>query len=604
MAAAYLLYGQMFSGIWLMDDFPVIVNNPDIRSFGNFLEDYYPGRPLRELSFLLDYTFFGLEPSGYYLQHIFWHGLCGWLVFRVVRQLGAAGPVAWVAALLFLFHPVQVEVVANNSHRKDSLALAFCLISFSTYLSARSVKPLAKRWLIVSALSWGAALLAKQNAVALPFVLAAYELSRLPRLPRRKALWVAGSLSVAGVVGRVVYLAQSPAFQAEIGPALRKLGYFQAATVEQYYLTVLKAWAHMGSKLLYPVDLSMEYTFAVPERWLDPWVLSGILTAVAVGSLFLWALRGSGVVFVALAWLLAFWLPTSNLLGFLSYFAADRYWYAPVVGVALLVAYGLWTLMRQHRSVFVVFCVVILSLLGWTNIQQQGVWCDEVTFHEHLHRVNPDALEGLIGLGNIAMSQGAYAKAAEYFRAAYLRSSQDARIPQSLGYLAYLQGQHERAVAYFQRAIALKPNLVEAYNNLGSLYDDLNQPEQAIAILQKALAVNAHYEKAYTNLGVVYERMGDLQKAEAMHRRALMERPDYGEAHYNLGNTLYHAGRKQEALLAYRQATRFAPELADAWFNYAVVANELGQRSVLPALMAKLRALDAQLAGQLAEELQ
>ncbi len=606
MVGAYLLYMQVFSGVWLMDDLPVLVNNPDIRSFSNFLEDYYPGRPLRELTYLVDYHWFGLEPAGYYIQHIFWHGLCAWLVFLLARQLQAPSAVAWFAALLFLVHPVQVEVVANISHRKDSLALAFCLLSFLVYLRGRiTVSQHGRWWLLTSSLLfWGIALTAKQNALALPLVVAAYELHKLPSHYRRPALQISVTSAGIGLLGWLVYLANSQSFIAEIGPALRKLGYFSSVSVEKYFLTVFKAWAHMGSKLIYPVDLSMEYTFLVPTQWTDPWVVAGLAGGIAAFAGTFWAIRYAALVYLSLVWLLAFWLPTSNLLGHLSYFAADRYWYSPLAGLALLAAYGLWRLLRGNRMVYAVLVGLLLASLCWQSWQQQQLWCDEERFYQHMHRVNPDALEGLVGLGHIAMRQADYDRAVDYFQKAFQRSPQDGRIPHNLGYIAYKQEYHEAALSYFQRALALKPDLVDVHNNLGSLYDDLGQPEKAIEILEQALVINPHFEKAYTNLGVVYERMGQLQKSAEMHSRALRERPDYGEAHYNLGNTLYLAGRKQEALTSYRLATRFSPAHVDALYNYAVVANQLGQAEVLPDLLARLKALDPLLADELVKELE
>jgi tetratricopeptide (TPR) repeat protein len=350
--------------------------------------------------------------------------------------------------------------------------------------------------------------------------------------------------------------------------------------------------------------LSMEYTFTVPERWIDPWVVCGVLGAVVSALGFFWANRRSTAVFLGLVWFLAFWLPTSNLFGHLSYFAADRYWYSPIVGLTLLASYGLWRLLRENLKLFAVLALLLLSLLGGKTWQQQGLWCDADKFYEHMHRVNPESVEGLIGLGNIAQTREDYREATDYLQKAFQRSPGNARITQNLGYVAYMRGQYNAALGYFQRAIAIKPKMVEAYNNLGSVYDDLGRTEEAIDVLEKALAINPHYEKAYTNLGVVYEKLGQLQKAESLHRRALAERPDYGQAHYHLGNTLYHAGRKQEAMQSFLMATQYSPENADALYNYAVVASELDQRGVLPSTLAKLRSISPQLADQLEKELQ
>ncbi|MGE4345524.1 MAG: hypothetical protein AB7F20_14840, partial [Geoalkalibacter sp.] len=49
---AFILYAESFGHQWTLDDFPVIVDNPDVKSWAGFLENSYPGRPLRELSFL------------------------------------------------------------------------------------------------------------------------------------------------------------------------------------------------------------------------------------------------------------------------------------------------------------------------------------------------------------------------------------------------------------------------------------------------------------------------------------------------------------------------------------------------------------------------
>lgn len=603
MAAAYLLYMQMFSGVWLMDDLPVIVNNPDIRSFANFLEDYYPGRPLRELTYLVDYHFFGLEPSGYYVQHLFWHGLCAGLVFLAARLLRAPWPVAWLSALLFMIHPVQVEVVANNSHRKDSLALAFCLMSLCSYLHARNTAPPKKRWLLAALSFWGIALTAKQNAVVLPLVVAACELCRLPPHRRRPALWASVAAGGLGGVGWLVYLGGSQAFKADIGPALRKLGHFSGGGLEEYALTVFKSWAFMASKLIRPVELSMEYAFPVPTHWGDPWVVCGIAGAVIAVLGIFWTCRRSVLICAGFSWFVAFWLPTSNVFGHLSYFAADRYWYAPATGLFLLAAYGTWRLLRGNLAAYTLFATALLSLLGWQTWRQQRLWCDEKAFYAHMQRVNPEALESLIGLGHNAMARDDYPQATEYLQKAFLRSPLDDRIPQNLGHIAYRQGHYDQALNYFQQALALNPADVEIYNNLGSLYDDLNQPQRAVEALERALAINPHFEKAYTNLGMVYDGMGQLQKAEQLHRKALAELPGYGLAHYNLGNTLYHAGRKREALDSYSRASQLDPDNADALYNYAVVAGELGMRDIVPSLVARLKELDAGLAAELEKEL-
>jgi tetratricopeptide (TPR) repeat protein len=609
-AAAYLLFMRSFSGVWLMDDMPVLVNNPDIRSFSNFLENLYPGRPLRELTYLLDYQLFGLEPAGYYLQNIFWHGLNAALVFAVARTLRCPTPVAWFSALLFLVHPIQVEVVSNTSHRKDSLELAFSLVALCCYARGRETKqgrPTSLRegrwWLLAAVTAWGIALSAKQNALALPIVLLCWEIFRLQGRRRLVLAWSMVSLAFAGTVLRIASLASDPLFTDEVQGALRKLGYFAGNSSELYFQTVFKAWAFMLSKLLAPFDLSMEYTFSVPGDWGDPWVVAGLAAAVtaliALGVAFI---RKSQILFVGLSWFICFWLPTSNLFGHLAYFAADRYWYSPSVGLVLVVAYAAWRLLGGRLVLFSALAVFVVTPLVWLSWQQQGVWCDEEAFYEQMNRVNPDALEGLIGLGNKALKDGRLSEASAYFERAFPRNPQDGRILHNLGLIAYRRGEYDRALDAFRQALRVSPELVEVYNNMGSLYDDIGQPQRAVEVLREGLTINPHFEKIYTNLGVVYERMGRLDRAEAMHRRALAENPGYGPAYYNLGNTLYHAGRKDEAMASFARATSYLADDLDAWYNFAAVAGELGRRGEFAVALQRLRSLDAELAAELEAE--
>ena len=81
--AAFVLYAQSFNFNWTYDDFQIIVDNPDIRSWGAFLENQFHSRPLRELTYLLDYRLFGLNPFGWHIQNIFWHGI----KFQVCMQV-------------------------------------------------------------------------------------------------------------------------------------------------------------------------------------------------------------------------------------------------------------------------------------------------------------------------------------------------------------------------------------------------------------------------------------------------------------------------------------------------------------------------------------
>lgn len=448
-----VLYGRTFGFDWTYDDFMVIVDNPDVRSWANFLADGYPGRPLRELTYLLDHALFGLEPAGWRVQQLFWHALCGALLFELARRLTGEVRAGLVAALLFLIHPLQVEVVANLSHRKDSLALAFCLLALLLWMRGyEGRRPWG--WRAGALLAWGVALLAKENAVVVPLLWLLYEWRFVPaperlllRLPAAPVLYPAG-LVAAGVLwcwqqGGAVY------YREYVGHLLKKLEYFGTPDLALYLQTMLKAWAFMALRVVWPADLAVEYLFPVPASWLDPWVLGGLACTAAVIGLTVWGFmrRRPAAVFWG-GWLALFWLPTSNLWP-IAYFAADRYLYPIVAGLAALLGWWLCRTLPRPAALAAVTLAIVLPLAA-VSWQQVGYWRDDDTLHRHALAVSPHSSFLNNELGKIAEKRGDVPAAMGYYRAALERHPGNAAAHYNLGRLYEFSGFLAKALEHYQ----------------------------------------------------------------------------------------------------------------------------------------------------------
>jgi tetratricopeptide (TPR) repeat protein len=459
MVAAFCLYANTFGNGWTYDDFPVVVENPDIRSLGNFFADTYPGRPLREVTFLLDHALFGLNPAGYHIQNIFWHGLNAALLFLLCLRLQTGKIVAAGAALLFLVHPLQVEVVANISHRKDSLVVAFSLLAILAYGKAFDVNGRKYLWLLLSFGLTGVAYLAKQNALAIPVIFLAYEWAYLPRedrfLLRYPALfWVGVLAALSGVGlwydffgGREIQLPLMRSFLAA------KANYFGEFSPALYYLMVLKTWAFMWVKFLLPTALAVEYTYPVPVTVFDPWVL-GALAALGLYVGALWhSARRQPAAFFALVWMGAFWLPVSNLWP-LSYFAADRYMYAPSAGFFILAVLllskvlGTTTLFRS----ILLGGALLLALLTWN---QNKVWRSPETLWTRAYAVSPTSAFALNNLGNIALGKGERLRARDFYARAAEVNPFNPTAHYNLGLIYEGVGDKTRALEHFRRFLKI-----------------------------------------------------------------------------------------------------------------------------------------------------
>lgn len=437
---AFLAYANTFGNGWTYDDFPVIVDNPDIRSWAGFFANSYPGRPLRELTYLLDHSLFGLDPAGWRIQQIFWHGLNACLVFALGRRLQLASWAALLAALIFLLHPLQVEVVANLSHRKDSLALAGSLGSILCYLHLLQAERRRAAWLLAAVVCFALALSAKQSALLVPLICLGYEVLLVPRRQRLLARYpflVAGlalpALVLAGWGWQSVGGWQSLAIEMQDTLSF-KANYFAPVTLAVYYLTVLKSWVFMALRLIWPLDLALEYTFPVARGLLDPWVLAGLLSLLGCLVVLVFSARRWPVVCWLLIVSFCLFLPTANLWP-LTYLAADRYLYAPIAFLALLTGYGLARIPVSRNLVLAAVTLVLLLFAGLTW-QQNQVWQSPKTLWEQALRVNPESSFALNNMGNLALQAGDPGQALAYYQQAAQINPLNPTAHYNLGWLA------------------------------------------------------------------------------------------------------------------------------------------------------------------------
>lgn len=423
MSLAFLLFANTFGNEWTLDDFPVLVNNPDIRSIENFLQDQRSVRPVRELSLMLDYYFYGMNPPGYHIQNIFWHGLNACLLLVLVTRLCGEKSIALLASLIFLVHPIQVEVVANISNRKDSISLALSLISLLAYSKAFDDKRKKIVWLLLAFFVLAIACLAKENAIALIIVFAAYELAYIPVdqrfLLKHKYVYYSAfviSISVFFVwyyffEGRQLHYLLMSGLMANMGLS------FSGSSITPYYLMVLKSLTLMSGKVLIPFNLAPEYNYSLPKGWGDGWVITGVFIIGLYVRLVWTSYRRELFIFFTLVWVLAFWLPASNIFPF-SYFAADRYLYAPMVGISIFMSFIIIKVFQYRNHSYFSFLLILIISLSALTWQQNSVWESKLNLWEKSVEVNPRSTTSLNNLGVIHMKRGEIDKAIPLFQRA------------------------------------------------------------------------------------------------------------------------------------------------------------------------------------------
>ncbi len=188
--AALAAYLQALYYPFILDDIGYISWNTRLaglhltglwRLFTEPYNDYAEFLPLRDLSYWLDITLFGLTPAAFRLHSILLYLLCLPLVYgctlrvwRYFRPAAAAGA-PWAAAAvtaLFALHPAHAEAVVWISGRKDVLAGLFSLLALWLALGAKREHGLSAPHAAAALAALLAAMLAKASAVAVAPVIA------------------------------------------------------------------------------------------------------------------------------------------------------------------------------------------------------------------------------------------------------------------------------------------------------------------------------------------------------------------------------------------------------------------------------------------------
>ena len=75
-----------------------------------------------------------MNPTGYHVTNLILHMAETLLIWVILRKLSIPG--AFLAAMLFALHPVNVESVAWIAQRRNMMAMLFFLLSILWYLKA------------------------------------------------------------------------------------------------------------------------------------------------------------------------------------------------------------------------------------------------------------------------------------------------------------------------------------------------------------------------------------------------------------------------------------------------------------------------------------
>lgn len=568
-----LLYLPTLSYGFVFDDKPLLIENPVIADPQGlreiFTTDLDPKARLTEepttnylrplfLAFAAGlHDLFGAEPRGWHLAASLLHGLLVLLAWQVLRGEGLEPWRAFLAALIFGFHPAHVQSAAWVSGMQDLLVGALGLAAFLAYRASlrRPVAAPGKLALLIAL--YALALLAKEQAVGLLLFVAAEAVffAWLPRTagnaPLRRPFAEAAALLAVTLAyfGYRVAVLGGLAHRFPTAPPWPEA----LASGPVALLAYLR-------DLLFPFDLFLLHPARPVVSWSSGPALLALLGIAVLTAAALWAWRrrpelGRPFLFFV-AWLapsLAIWAVNPEWMVMDRYLLLSSLALGWVLAVAIPPPAG-----RAGDRAFVGVALGVIVLFGALSLRDMRVYRDPASFWTAAVKADPGSA--------IAWTEWAQLRADG--------------------------GDLAAATEALERAVALDPHAMQPRLRRALLLLRHDQALAAVAELEEITRLNPGYLPAWRNLVVARHRLGDGAGTLAALERALQLFPKDPLLWTHRAVLLRDAGRREEALGALRSAVALAPRDAVLLLREALLLAELGRRGEAAEAARRGLALD------------
>ena len=562
--------------------------------------------PLTWLSHMLDCQLFELNAGAHHLTSLLFHTANTLLLFIVLtRMTGGLWASGFVAAV-FGLHPLHIESVAWVAERKDVLSTFFWLLTMLAYVHYAEKPKLARYLLTLVLLALG--LMAKPMLVTLPFVLLLMDYWPLERLQFRKPTG-SGDLQKGDTRCRPVWFL-----------VLEKVPFFVLTAISSFvtFIVQRKGGAMPGMemlsirsrvdnaivsyviyivKMLWPSRLGVLYPHPAGGLPMTKVVVCG-LVLVLLTICFICLVRWRRFPAVGWFWYVGTLVPVIGLVQVGVQAHADRYTYVPLIGLFVIIAWGIPELFakRPYRKVVLGMLAgaVLAAMIAATSVQLR-YWKNSIALFGHTLDVTKNNWIMHGNYATILTTAGEKEKAIDQFNRALKIKPDSAEVHTNLGNLLRDAGRLDDAIKHYRKAIKLEPGLSEghynlavalakqqdfdeaiseyreawrldkwnldAVSNLAYLLDEKKgRTQDAIELYEKAIALEPANVIAHGRLGLALAKVNRIDEAIEQFYIVLKARPDDLEMHCNVGLLLEKKDKIAEAIEHYQQALKIKPD--------------------------------------------
>jgi protein O-mannosyl-transferase len=542
--------------------------------------------PLTWLSHMTDVQLFGLRPGWHHWTNVLLHAGATLLLYAALKRMTGARWRSAFVAFLFALHPLHVESVAWVAERKDVLSGFFWCLTLWCYARYAERPSLKRYWPVLAAFCLG--LMSKPMIVTLPLVLLLLDVWPLRRANRLSVLWEKVPMLVLAAGESVVtVVAQSRA------NAVRSLS---ALPLGQRIENALVAYVTYIARMFWPVRLAAFYPYS---HELAAWrVMGALLVLAAICVVVIRRRAREPYLAVGWFWYLGTLAPVIGIIQVGGQSSADRYTYVPMIGLGIMLAWGVSELRKLPPRVMAIGAAAVCTACVALTWQQASYWANSGTLFRHaievtegnyiahnnladyylIHRQNeaarvqvnaalelrPAYPEARVNLATVLSRLGKMSDAEREYRVALSFQPSNVEAHAGLGVVLATQGRMGDALNEFERVVILRPGYADGRYSLGRVLASMGHTDEAMAEFREAVRLRPDHAEAHHSLGVVLASRGRLTEAIGEFTAEARLKPDDANVHSNLGIVLASVGRYDDAIAQFTQALKIQPGLDSA----------------------------------------
>jgi len=487
--AVFFVYFNSLPNDFIFDDIPLVQNSLWITS-ANFIDILRSYRPLRYVSYAVDYRIFGMNPAGFRLMNIIYHTVSVLALFWALKMFGLTKRAAFAAALIFAVHPVNTDAVAYISGRRDVLMGLFYILSIGCFFRFyRTVSPaeravsgsVKKQWwmLVLSLVFMVVSIMSKEMGATIPLVFIMYAAYKDGAALLKKPWFYFVAMVFLLLFSFFAFLTISGGGSALVSlEGIRFHGnspevhYLTAATIFLHYLKLtVFPWKLILDNAGYPLvlDWNFEVFFSILSIFVLVFLVWSLLTTSRKNKTNSTAERletRHGIAF----WIVFFIVSLAPVLQIipLHEIVAVHYLYVPIVGFCaisgILFDYfagegdagfqQMFNFSENRKRAVAALCItLIFSLFSLRtisrNFEMKNIW---TVLHADAEK-QPLSFRGLFTIGAEYLNMKFPDKAWEYYKQSIDTGYWDPNLLSNIIGYRIVKGQHDEALAFYDEMV-------------------------------------------------------------------------------------------------------------------------------------------------------